>query len=91
MDICKWGCGEWVRVGHEQDRHEKMDCSKRILPCTLGCQLAQPYEVWEKCLGESGTTHWPPAVKAFRGGARLRETWSMHGCLARRAEQTGRR
>jgi hypothetical protein len=54
LDICKWGCGEWVTLGNEQERHEKMDCIKRIANCKLGCPAAYSLEKWHSRLGGCG-------------------------------------
>jgi hypothetical protein len=54
LDTCKWGCGEWVALGNEQRRHEKMECMKRIVPCSLGCSLAVALEKWEGSMAGEG-------------------------------------
>lgn len=44
--ICEWGCGEWLKIGHEQQDHQLRRCAKRILPCTLGCDMKHTEEYW---------------------------------------------
>ncbi len=44
--ICEWGCGDWFRVGVEQQDHQLRRCVKRILPCILGCPLKHTEEHW---------------------------------------------
>lgn len=44
--ICEWGCGDWFRVGIEQQDHQLRRCVKRIIPCTLGCPLKHTEEHW---------------------------------------------
>jgi hypothetical protein len=44
--ICEWGCGDWFRVGVEQQDHQLRRCVKRILPCVLGCPLKHTEEHW---------------------------------------------
>ena len=44
--ICEWGCGEWFRVGKEQDDHKLYKCCKRIIGCTLDCPLKHSEEYW---------------------------------------------
>eukprot|EP00904_Undaria_pinnatifida_P002728 jgi/Undpi1/12456/HiC_scaffold_5.g02127.m1 len=44
--VCEWGCRAWVRRGQEKFFHETEQCSKRILPCELGCGLRMREEEW---------------------------------------------
>jgi hypothetical protein len=44
--ICDWGCREWVKLGEEQKEHQLNDCTKRLLPCNLRCDLCMPAEEW---------------------------------------------
>jgi hypothetical protein len=44
--ICEWGCGDWFHVGYEQQDHQSRRCPKRILPCTLGCEVKNTEEYW---------------------------------------------
>ncbi len=44
--ICEWGCGDWFRVGVEQQDHQLRRCVKRILPCALGCDVKNTEEYW---------------------------------------------
>eukprot|EP00605_Chrysophyceae_sp_TOSAG23-4_P002678 GSChrysophyteH1.ASY1.ANO1.2954.1 assembled CDS len=37
--VCEWGCGDWVRFGHDQLDHQMKRCTKRILPCSLGYEM----------------------------------------------------
>lgn len=46
MIICEWGCGEWTRMGYDQSDHHMNRCRKRILPCSLGCDLKMTEEEW---------------------------------------------
>eukprot|EP00981_Chlorochromonas_danica_P012742 scaffold5382_cov162-Ochromonas_danica.AAC.4 len=44
--ICEWGCGDWFRIGHEQEDHQKHRCAKRIIGCALGCPVKHTEEFW---------------------------------------------
>jgi hypothetical protein len=44
--ICEWGCGDWFHVGYEQQDHQLRRCVKRILPCSLGCEVKNTEEYW---------------------------------------------
>jgi len=46
--LCDWNCGVWMRRGRDQLDHQKNQCIKRILPCSLGCKLRLSEEEWLK-------------------------------------------
>ena len=44
--ICDWGCGDWVRLGQEQQDHQMNYCSQRIVRCALHCDLKMSESEW---------------------------------------------
>ena len=46
--VCEWGCGDWVCFGFDQLDHQSKRCTKRILPCSLGCKVKNSEEDWLK-------------------------------------------
>eukprot|EP01038_Epipyxis_sp_PR26KG_P010329 gene10329-13878_t len=44
--VCEWGCGDWIKQGHDQADHQLRRCTKRIMGCTLGCPLKHTEEYW---------------------------------------------
>lgn len=44
--ICEWGCGDWVKLGQEQQDHQLNYCSKRIVSCALGCSKRLTEDEW---------------------------------------------
>lgn len=46
MIVCQWGCGDWIRVGQDQLRHQTKICFRRIVPCHLGCSVRMSEESW---------------------------------------------
>jgi ankyrin repeat protein len=64
--ICDWGCGDWVRLGQEQQDHQLNFCSQRIVQCALHCNLKMSESEWLSI---------PPIVRDIE--AEEEETFSM--------------
>ena len=46
MRACEWGCRQWIKRGL-QDKHMKVTCKRRIIPCRNNCGIALRAEQWD--------------------------------------------